>query len=337
MPVAWIETPAAIVRLRSERLEVTLPPTVGSVPAVPPSDLPLAEIEQLIVAEDVRLTFPALCEALRRDIPVTIHDWRGAVLGHFLPPGSPHAALRLRQYQRAQDAAWAAAITRTLIQAKIRNQRRLLSRLHSTRPRLGVEPALDRMSAALAATSRESDIPALRGLEGVASALHWPAWAAFLPPEFPFEKRSTRPPRNAVNAVLSFLSSILYAEVLAACHRRCLDPGLGHLHTTTDRRWALALDLMEPFRPAIVEATALRLFTHRMLCLRDFEARDGGVYLTSVGRKTVIEQYDKRTTREFHSEHAAHRTTLRQQIEATVLSYRMALEDPAAFRPFIMN
>jgi len=336
MPVAWIETPAAIVRLRSERLEVTLPACDGT-NTQSPADLPLAEIEQLILAEDVRLTFPALCEVLRREIPVTIHDWRGAVLGNFLPPASPHAALRLRQYERASDSAWSTAIVRALIQAKIRNQRRLISRLHATRPRPDVEPALDRLAAALAATARESGIPALRGLEGAASALHWPAWAVFLPPRFPFEKRSTRPPLNAVNAVLSYLSSILYSEVLAACHRRGLDPGLGHLHTTTDRRWSLALDLMESFRPAIVEAATLRIFSHQMLHERDFEARNGGVFLTATGRKIVIEQHEKRATREFHSEHAAQRTTLRQQIEATVLSYRMALDDPTSIRPFIMN
>lgn len=337
MPTAWIETPGAIVRLRSERLEVTLPADAVTNAVQPPADIPLAEIEHLVVAEGVRLSFPALCEALRRGIPVLVHDWRGSVLGAMLPATSPHAALRLQQYQRSQDAAFATRITRTLIQAKVRNHRRLLGRLSATRPRTEVGPALDRMAVILDESDRANDISALRGYEGVAGALYWPAWGAFLPPEFPFEKRSTRPPLNPVNAVLSYLSSILYGETLAACHRRGLDPGLGHLHVTTNGRWSLALDLMEPFRATVSEATALRLFTHRMLGPRDFEARDGGTYLTTSGRKTVIEQYDKRTTREFHSEHAGHRTTLRQQIEATVLSYRMALDDPAAFKPFIMN
>ena len=339
MPAAWIETPGAIIRLQSRSLEVTLPaPARQDESVTPPVDMPLAEIEHLIVAEGVRLTFPALCAALQHDIPVLIHDWRGNVLGTFLPPAGPQAAMRLQQYQRSMDSAFATAITRRLIQAKVRNQRRLLSRLHATRPRETVPLALDHMAALLAETDRAADIPALRGLEGAASANAWAAWAAFLPPDFPFRQRSTRPPRCPVNAVLSYLSSILYGEVLAACHRRGLDPGLGHLHTTADRRWSLPLDLMEPFRPAIIEATALRLFTHKMMDAASyFEARDGGIFLTPSGRRLVAEQFDRRVSRPFHSEHAGHSTTLRKQITATILSYRQALEDPSAFRPFIMN
>lgn len=342
MPAAWIETPAAVVRLRSERLEVTLPPPAdGDGHATPPAhamvDLPLGEIERLIVAEEVRLTFPALCEVLRREIPVVIHDWRGRLLGSFLPPASPHSALRLRQYQRTWEPEFQTLLSRRLIQTKIKNQRRLLQRLHATRPRPVVPGALDRMAACLADTNRATDVPALRGLEGAAAALYWPAWAAFLPEDHPFERRSTRPPHNPVNAVLSYLSALVYGEVLAACHRRGLDPGLGCLHPTTDRRWSLALDLMEPFRPAILEATAIRLFTHRMLDAGHFQPVEGGIHLSPSGRRTVIHQFETRLQREFESEHAGHRTTLRRQIEATVLAYRMALETPESFQPFLMN
>ncbi len=337
MPTAWIETPAAIVRLRSKRLEVTLPPDTATNVTPPPVDVPLAEIDRLIVAEDVRLTFPALCGALRHGIPVIIHDWRGDLLGSVLPPASAHALLRVQQYQCSLDTSFQVKITRPLIQAKIRNQRRLLSRLNATRPHPEVSPILDRMAAVLADTARAADVPTLRGLEGASAALYWLAWAVFLPADFPFERRSTRPPHNPVNAVLGYLSSILYGECLAACHRRGLDPGLGHLHVTTNGRWSLPLDLMEPFRPAVLEATALRLFTHHMLSPCDFEPRDGGIYLTYSWLRNVIEQYEKRTTRDFHSEHTGQRTTLRQQIEATTLSHRMALDDPTTFKPFIMN
>lgn len=337
MPTAWIETPAAIIRLHSERLEVTLPHDATTNATPLPVDIPLAEIDRLIVAEDVRLTFPALCATLRRGIPVIIHDWRGTLLGSVLPPDSAHAQLRVQQYQRTFDASFQIQMTRRVIQAKIRNQRRLLSRLNFTRARPGIGSLIDRMAAVLHDTDRAMDVPTLRGLEGAAAALYWLGWAAFLPPEFPFERRSTRPPHNPVNAVLGYLSTILYSECLTACHRRGLDPGLGHLHVTKNGRWSLPLDLMEPFRPAVLEATALRLFTHHMLSPRDFEIREGGIYLTPDGRKIVIEQYEKRTTREFFSEHAGHRTNLHQQVEATTLSYRMALDDPTAFKLFIMN
>lgn len=337
MPAAWIETPGAIVRLQSERLEVELPgiESEGS-PASQPVSIPLAELDKLVVSERVRLTFAALCEVLRREVPVLIHDWQGKVLGSVIPPASSHAALRLRQYQLAQDSGFQTQITRRLVQAKIRNQRRLLSRLHATRPR-DIGSVFDRLSAALHDTDRGAGVSVLRGIEGSAAAVYWPAWAAFLPPEFPFERRSTRPPHNPVNAVLSYLSSIVYGECLAACHRRGLDPGMGILHPPANYRWSLPLDLMEPFRAPVIEATAIRLFSHRMLAAADFEPHDTGIWLAPSGRRVVAEQFDRRVQRTFLSEHTGQQTTLRKQIEETTLSYRMALEDITAFRPFIMN
>jgi hypothetical protein len=101
---------------------------------------------------------------------------------------------------------------------------------------------------------RSETLDELRGYEGAATARYFSAWARFLPGEFPFERRSTRPPLNPVNACISFGSTLLYNEFAALCHARGLDPALGLLHATEDGRWSLPLDLLEPFRPALVEA-----------------------------------------------------------------------------------
>ena len=145
------------------------------------------------------------------------------------------------------------------------------------------------------------------------------------------------PPLNPVNACSSFGATILYNESVAFCHGHGLDPALGTLHATEDGRWSLALDLIEPFRPVLVEALTLDLFSHQILQARHFEARNGGVYLNEEGRKKFFLQYERRMERQFLSESVGHRTSLRHQLEQQTVMFKAALEDPARFEPFLMN
>ena len=91
---------------------------------------------------------------------------------------------------------------------------------------------------------------------------------------------------------------------------------------------------MEPFRPAISEALTLRLFTQGILAQEDFEPQEGGVYLSADGRKKWLLQYERRMEREFMSEFAGHRTTLRRQLDQIVAEYKRGLANPETFRPF---
>ncbi|MCZ7636230.1 MAG: CRISPR-associated endonuclease Cas1 [Verrucomicrobia bacterium] len=200
-----------------------------------------------------------------------------------------------------------------------------------------VEQAFVRLAALDQDLARAQDTAQIVGFEGASTAAYFQAWASFLPPEFPFERRSARPPLNPVNACISYGASLLYHEMVARLHLTGLDPGLGALHATEDGRWSLALDLMEPFRPALVEAMTLRLFAHRMLQAGDFEPSHGGIYLAASGRRTFLAEYEQRVNREFLSEHVGHRTTLRQQLAGQPVAYKAALTDPPSFRPFRLN
>ena len=199
-------------------------------------------------------------------------------------------------------------------------------------------PATLRWLDSLFISVRDSrSLDELRGYEGASTARYFQAWATFLPAAFPFERRSTRPPLNPVNACISFGSTLLYNEAVAFLHAHGLDPALGLLHATEDGRWSLALDLIEPFRPAFVEALALDLFSHQILNATHFEPKNGGTYLNEAGRKKYFLQYERRLERQFLSEAVGHRTTLRQQLEQQAVLFKAALENPATFEPFLIN
>lgn len=296
----------------------------------------MEEIERLVLGEKIQITSPALRELLRRGVPVCLFDGRSQLLGSFEPCGPAHAAARLRQYRAVTDPAFALAAARRLVESKIANGRRLLQRLEANHPRLDAAD-LTRMTALQTEAGCVKGLDELRGVEGAAANLFYQLWAAFLPADFPFERRSRRPPHNAVNACLSYIATLLYGECLSACHAAGLDPGLGCLHAVEDGRWALPLDLMEPFRPVLVESLTLRLFAWRVLTGEQFEQRDGGVFLNTEGRRRLWEHYEQRLNREFFSEHAGCRTTLRTRIAQSPVHFKTCLEQPELFSPFRLN
>jgi CRISPR-associated protein Cas1 len=375
MPTACILQQDSRIHLKSERLEVWgRNPASGADEIL--REIPIRDTERLIIAESVQITSAAMAALLRANIPVSLLGWNGQHLGGFLPATNAHGLARLNQYRHTLDSAFALQMAGRIITAKLYNQRRVLQRLLASRseatseirnpkseirngpeseilnhnseiinppqsqitnPKSEIKNTLGWLDALFASISRSQSIDELRGYEGASTARYFQAWATFLPEEFPFERRSSRPPLNPVNACISFGATLLYNEAVAFVHSHGLDPALGLLHSTDDGRWSLALDLIEPFRPALVEALALDLFSHDIVNAKCFEPKNGGTYLNEDGRRRFILQYERRMERQFMSECAGHRTSLRQQLENQAVMYKTALEHPEKFEPFLMN
>ena len=336
MPTACILQKGANLKLRSERIEVWAPQEEGGASSRI-RDIPIHDIDRVILREGAQISSESLCALLRADIPISLLGWNDRFAGSFLPPTNHHGLWRLKQYGKTLDAGFALHIARRLVLAKIANQRRVIQRLAANRDADAPEEILHFLQSMRRLSELTADLEELRGYEGAAAARYFQSWAAFLPEEFPFERRSTRPPHNPVNACISFGATLLYNEMVAAIHSHGLDPALGLLHATENGRWSLALDLMEPFRPVLVEALALDLFTHQMVDTTCFEPHRGGIYLSEKGRRIFVLQYERRMERQFMSEHAGHRTTLREQLSATATQFKSALDHPECFLPFEMN
>jgi CRISPR-associated protein Cas1 len=335
MPTACVLQPDLRIRTTSERLVVVgTDPESGGDTVV--REIPIRDLDRLILLDCVSITSQAMGALLRAQIPVVYLSSSGRFLGSFLPAQNAHGEARLLQYRRCMEEQFVLQTAGRIVAAKIYNQRRILQRLAANR-KLDLSKDLERILSLLSAASASRTVEELRGFEGAAAARYFELWAGFLPSEFPFERRSTRPPHNPVNACLSFGATLLYSEMVSYVHAHGLDPALGFLHQTEDGRWSLALDLIEPFRPVLVEALALDLFTHKILDACHFEPKEGGVYLNQEGKKKFLLQYERRLDRQFFSEHVECRTTLRSQLEQQVVDLKASLRDPGKFEPFLMN
>jgi CRISPR-associated protein Cas1 len=222
-------------------------------------------------------------------------------------PVSGNVLLRRAQY-RASDQP--DEIVRSIVSAKIANQRTVLQRAlrdhgeeMTAGRRVAVEGAVDRLEQILRRVAFLNEgAGATRGAEGEAAHVYFAVFGDLLrspDADIRFNGRSRRPPLDPVNALLSFLYTLLTHECRSAAECVGLDPAVGFLHRDRPGRPSLALDLMEELRPVLADRLALSLINRRQLRSSDFEARDGGtVLLTDAGRKTVLTAWQERKKEE---------------------------------------
>ncbi len=221
----------------------------------------------------------------------------GEFQARLVGPTSGNVLLRRVQHQALDDPEKTLALARRFVEAKIRNARMVLQRAVRERsPTPTLEQALNTCRWALHRLPHAASLDEVRGLEGQVSAAYFAAFDdLLLTEEFRFSGRTKRPPRDPVNALLSFLYVLVINDCIAALEGVGLDPQIGYLHSLRPGRPALALDLLEEFRTWWADRLALALLNRRQLALKHFETRPGGaVYLNEAGRRVVLEAYQRR-------------------------------------------
>jgi len=337
MPSVFLTAPGTRISLVSERLRVELPAEEGVDLPAPSRDIPLHDVEQVIADERVSLSIPALCECLRRSIPIVLLARNQSVLGICQPPAGS-ARIRITQHRRSTETGLVLALAATLVEAKIQNSRRVLQRLAANRADCVIDRSLTELEHLRRNCLDASTVDILRGYEGAAAARYFETYAKFFPTHCPFPGRSRRPPLDPPNALLSFAYTLLTVETEAVVQAAGLDPALGFLHQPDDGRPSLALDLVEPFRAPVADGLALDLIGHGTVRADvHFEHRDGGCFLNLEGRRRFFTAYERRLEREFTSEQHGTRTSLRGEMRRQVQGLKRTLATNEAFEPFLMN
>jgi CRISPR-associated endonuclease Cas1/CRISPR-associated protein Cas4 len=254
----------------------------------------ILQTSQVSLYGNVQVSTQALRTLLNEGKPVAFFSRGGWFYG--FAGGVPHGNVFLRQAQyRAVDSKEAAtAIVRRLVFAKVRNQRTLLRRNSEEQ-----DLALRRLEVAADNAMRAADIDAARGYEGEAAAAYFRAFPAMMKEEagwatFQLEGRNRRPPTDPINAALSFCYALLLREWVAVLVTVGFDPFLGFLHTPRHGRPALALDLMEELRPVLADSVVIGMFNTGELAEAHFVTRGPSCNLTDVGRKRVLEAWERR-------------------------------------------
>jgi len=250
----------------------------------------------------VNLSGSVLCLCGTRGVPVSLLSRGGRFRARVVGPVAGNVLLRRGQYRRADEPAASAEIARDVITAKVLNTRSVLVRALREDPaasaRKPLEAAIERLADLLRMIAREQDLDRLRGYEGESARTYFTTFDHLIrhpAPAFRFEKRSRRPPRDAINALLSFVYTLLLHDVRSAAEVAGLDPAVGFLHRDRPGRPGLALDLMETFRPFFADRLVLTLINKRMIKPEAFtRTESGAVSMDDDARETVLRAYQKR-------------------------------------------
>jgi len=260
-------------------------------------DLPLANIESLALLGGVQVSTQALAVFADQEVPVAFLSAAGRLVAMMDPMGPTSAAVRLAQVRVLDRPEKALELAKAVVHAKIHNQRTLLMRNHPSLPDL----AANTMLMALRDAEKAQTMDELRGHEGNAAAMYFRHFAGMFKPtaeaiarEFDSNGRKRRPPPDPVNSTISFGYAMLANECVASARLASLEPTIGALHAARPGRPALALDLMEPFRPLIADSVAISAFNRGELVEGHFQRTAAGCAMTDSGRKAFFSAYGRR-------------------------------------------
>eukprot|EP00456_Euglypha_rotunda_P036268 TRINITY_DN27864_c0_g1_i10.p1 TRINITY_DN27864_c0_g1~~TRINITY_DN27864_c0_g1_i10.p1 ORF type:complete len:304 (-),score=31.39 TRINITY_DN27864_c0_g1_i10:11-922(-) len=261
--------------------------------------VPAHMLESLVCFGRVLVSPPLLGYCAEQGISVCFLSENGRFLARVEGPVSGNVLLRKEQYRRSDEAVGCAAIVRNLLIGKLYNQRVVLSRaLRDHGSALSPEDlaalghANQRLERIAQKMLLEPDSNILRGLEGEAAQAYFGVFDYLIrvpEPTLRFNGRNRRPPRDAVNALLSFFYTLLTHDCRSALETVGLDPAVGFLHRDRPGRPSLALDLMEEFRAFLADRLTLSMINRRQLSTRDFQTMDNG----EIGRAVQQECRDR--------------------------------------------
>ena len=287
--ILYVGRDGARVHVKAGRVLVDAP---GSLPA---TSLPKNSVTRIVLSGNVGLSAGARSWAMRSGVDVVCLSRRGSYQGTLIGANrGAHASRLLAQVALTGDHERRVRLAASLIGAKIRGQIHVLTRIARREETVHVADTTAHMHAWRRSLAGARTLDEIMGIEGACSNAYFDALAACVPADVTFDGRSRRPPRDLPNAALSYGYAILLSECVGTLHAAGLEPSLGIAHAPTDKRPSLALDLMEQFRPLLVDQTVMALLRTRKLRPEHgvVEAEAGGVWLGSDGKKILVDAYE---------------------------------------------
>jgi CRISPR-associated protein Cas1 len=306
--------------------------------------VPLHHLGAVYCIGDVTVSTALLQRCAADGRCIVFLDWSGRFQARVEGPVSGNVLLRRAQHETLTDPGRTLALARTFVAAKIQNARQIILR----GAREAADPAdvlpLQNLARHIAEQvprlEAAADTDVVRGVEGDVARRYFEVFGRLVREDrevFAMNGRTRQPPRDRMNALLSFLYTLLTADCASAVEGVGLDPQVGYLHVLRPGRPALALDLVEEFRALLADRLALTLINRRQLAASDFEDRPGGaVTLKEAGRKAVLVAYQQRKQEELTHPVTGEKTPLGlvPHVQARLLA-RYLRGDIEAYAPFL--
>jgi len=280
--------------------------------------IPAAKVEQVVIFGNINITTPVIHYLLDQGIDCVFCSSTGRYHGRLFSTESKYGLLRQAQLKATENTDTRTTIARLMVKGKLANQRTLLMRYAREEPTMPLDGPIEALHEAMDRAEKARDIGSLLGIEGYAGNIYYGALKLVIKQDLGFHYRVRRPPRDPVNSLLSFGYTLLTYAAQAAVRVVGLDPFIGFLHSTGYSKPSLALDIIEEFRPLIVDSTVLRVLNNNILTSESFELsteRSGMVKLRPEAIRTFLHHYEERV-----------QTVIRHPLTGEQVDYRRCLE-----------
>ncbi|BAZ11479.1 hypothetical protein NIES4071_33050 [Calothrix sp. NIES-4071] len=265
-------------------------------------DIPLLKIEGVVVMGRSSISPAAIIELINNKIPLTFLTNNGKYIARLEPEMSKNIFLRSAQWKAAGESVQAIHAAKGFVRGKLKNYRNSLLKTKRNYPDIDTSRGIAQIETSLLSLEKATSIDSIRGCEGAGSAAYFSCFDEFIRVDnFSFNNRNRRPPTDPVNSLLSLGYSLLRHDIQGALNIVGFDPYLGYLHTERYGRPSLALDLMEEFRPLVVDSLVLGVINLKMFKPSDFitEPVSNAVSLTKEKLHEFLKLYQEKKQAKF--------------------------------------
>jgi CRISPR-associated protein Cas1 len=299
------------------------------------------QVSQVVLFGNIQVTTPALRLLLDEGVEVVLLSEEGRFYGRLVGAPGGHGALRVNQVLCSQDLAISLKIAQQMVYGKLHNIKVFLQRYARRLESQTIHLAAIGVDQQVQRTPRTTAHNSLMGVEGQGTAIYFGVWKSLLQPPWRFDGRVRRPPTDPVNVLLSFGYTVLQQNVLGAVLTAGLDPYVGFLHRLEYNRPSLALDLMEEFRPLIVDSVVLRCLNNGIIKEEHFRAGEEDerpIVLAPEGVRLFVRELETRFTQPFKHPESGEQVNYRRLFLLQAYALARTLDPTGAtapYRPFL--
>lgn len=297
--------------------------------------LPVEDVSEIMVFGEISLNKKFLEFASQKEIIIHYFNHFGYYMGTFYPREHLNSGFMiLRQAEHYLDELRRISIARQFVGGAVRNIRQVL-RYYNNRVG-GLGETLDKIDGLIMALDDAKDISNLMAVEGNIRDYYYKVFDKITRnPDFPFEERTRRPPKNQLNTLISFGNSLIYTIALSEIYKTHLDPRIGFLHATNFRKFSLNLDLAEIFKPIIIDRLIFNVLGKKMITINDFETAGEGIMMKERAKKIFIQELDAKLKTTIKHKDIGRPVSYRRIIRLELYKLQKHLIGEKNYEPFI--
>lgn len=304
--------------------------------------IPIELIDGVMIFGNIQVSTQSIHKLLSQGINITYLSKKGYNFGRLENSNKVNIERQRLQFKKSEDIFYSLEISKKFIEGKIRNQRTVLLRANKQLKNKEIKEKIELMKRYIAKIEYVDDIESLMGMEGFCAKIYFDSLNYILNEEYRFKNRSKRPPRDPFNSIISFGYTLLYNEVFNILGSKGLNPYVAFLHKDRNKHAALCSDIMEEFRPILIDTLSIYLLNNDKIIKEDFifNVKNNSVLLNKDGVSKVVSEFEKRILQKVsYVKEVNYKMNFREIIEyqISLLINSLMQDNPKIYKPVLIR